>query len=937
MGMANDGEIKIGTKIDESGLDKGLKSVKGKVNNAAKDMNKGAKAVSSFTQKMGGIATSGVAAAAGIAGAVVAAKKFIDTMKEANEAYKVQEKAEKALQKAAENNPYLNGESVRKLKDYASELQGVSNYGDEVTIQLMSQLAASGRTEAEIMKIMGAAADVAASGVMSLDSAVKYLNSSYNGLAGELGERIPQVKTLTAEEMKQGKAVEIVAKQYKGMAKAMADSGIQAKNAFGDFMEIVGGWLNKAITPIENAVTIIITKINDAITRARKLEQDAQETAHSAVKGTEYEETTLEERLDAAKNESKEEAKAAKAAEREKAVARKAAVEVARAEANTVLAELYDLEQHADETYYEYEKRVKKVKKEWQAIVNEFRSITIDPTLNPEFSSGEITYDEARIKEYEKAIKMIAELRIEDEDTLRRILTVEGVLDETTGGMVKTVEEFTEELEKGLENAEEMNKEEQKWNEEKQKQQAAQKKADDYAEESNRKLQESLYALEVEAKAKGEAVSAQAKYNVYLQSYIDLLTKTEGAIREGYPIEQKRLGQLQEARKAVDEAADAERKLAAAIELTQEAADALNSANRNLTPAGELKEGLKRLDEIKAKIKAMSEEEIAAAQAGEDTQLSKAELIAGLNEAERQATLATVNEIAATEQSWWSKYRSQQQELLEMKRAIDESEVLSEEEKIEAMEALNRKYMESRKQQFAELATEIKGYTDQMVSVMQDAANLMLETVQNQSTAEQAELRLKYLKGEMGEEEYNEKITESKKKAAKEQYKIQMFEWSASILQATANIAQGVTKAIAQGGVAGIVTGAIVALAGATQIASIVASKPTPPSFATGGIVPGNSYSGDRVQANVNSGEMILNAAQQRSLWEAANGRGAGGGANIVINNSASNVVRAQPQITKDKIEILIDARVNESLKSGRYNASLNQAQQGMGGDYYGI
>ena len=168
MGMANDGEIKIGTKIDESGLDKGLKNVKGKVNNAAKDMNKGAKAASSFTQKMGGIATSGVAAAAGIAGAVVAAKKFIDTMKEANEAYKVQEKAEKALQKAAENNPYLNGESVRKLKDYASELQGVSNYGDEVTIQLMSQLAASGRTEAEIMKIMGAAADVAASGQMSL-------------------------------------------------------------------------------------------------------------------------------------------------------------------------------------------------------------------------------------------------------------------------------------------------------------------------------------------------------------------------------------------------------------------------------------------------------------------------------------------------------------------------------------------------------------------------------------------------------------------------------------------------------------------------------------------------------------------------------------------------------------------------------------------------
>ena len=46
--MANDSEVNIGTKIDESGLDKGLKSVKNKVNNAAKDMNKGAKATNAL-------------------------------------------------------------------------------------------------------------------------------------------------------------------------------------------------------------------------------------------------------------------------------------------------------------------------------------------------------------------------------------------------------------------------------------------------------------------------------------------------------------------------------------------------------------------------------------------------------------------------------------------------------------------------------------------------------------------------------------------------------------------------------------------------------------------------------------------------------------------------------------------------------------------------
>ena len=474
---------------------------------------------------------------------------------------------------------------------------------------------------------------------------------------------------------------------------------------------------------------------------------------------------------------------------------------------------------------------------------------------------------------------------------------------------------------------------------ERENQKEQQKTADDYAKASNKKLQESLNALEVEAKARGEAVSAQDKYNVYLQSYIDLMTKTEGLIKEGYPVEQKRLEQLKEAKKAVEEAADAEAKLAAAIELTRAATEALNSASRHLTPAAELEAEIKQLEEIKAKIEAMSDAEIAAAQKGQEAQLTKAEILEGLNEAEKQATLAKVEAITATEKTWWDKYADQQQQMLELKQKIDESEVLSEEEKVNALKAIDESYSQSRKQQFADLATEIKGYTDQAVQIVQQAAQLQLDVVKNQATAEQAELEIKYRKGEIGEEEYNKKVAESKKKAAKEQYKIQMWQWGASILQATANIAQGISMAIAQGGVAGLITGALVGAAGAVQIASIIASKPTPPSFSTGGIIQGSSTHGDNIAANLNSREMVMNMSQQKALWDFINGgsNGGAGGTNIVINNSAANLVRAQPQITKDKIELLIDARVNDSLKNGRYNASLNMAQQGMSGDFYGI
>ena len=83
---------------------------------------------------------------------------------------------------------------------------------------------------------------------------------------------------------------------------------------------------------------------------------------------------------------------------------------------------------------------------------------------------------------------------------------------------------------------------------------------------------------------------------------------------------------------------------------------------------------------------------------------------------------------------------------------------------------------------------------------------------------------------------------------------------------------------------------------------------------------------------------MVMNMGQQKGLWDFINGGANGaGGANIVINNSAANIATAQPKITRNQIEIMIDARVNDSMKRGRYDQSMNEAQTGMTGDYYGI
>ncbi|MCW8929933.1 MAG: hypothetical protein OQL19_06830, partial [Gammaproteobacteria bacterium] len=84
------------------------------------------------------------------------------------------------------------------------------------------------------------------------------------------------------------------------------------------------------------------------------------------------------------------------------------------------------------------------------------------------------------------------------------------------------------------------------------------------------------------------------------------------------------------------------------------------------------------------------------------------------------------------------------------------------------------------------------------------------------------------------------------------------------------------------GGIPGIVLSALAGVTGAIQIGTIAA---TPlPSFANGGIVPGTSYTGDNVQANVNSGEMVLNKRQQAALFNSANGGGMSGNVTLIVD-----------------------------------------------------
>lgn len=200
---------------------------------------------------------------------------------ECTEAYKKQHIEEEQLRLAVQNSTAVTSESSRVLMDYASSLQKASNYGDEELLPMMTKLIASGRTEAETMKIMKTAIDMSATGTISLDTAVTQLNQTLNGSAGRLAMQNKELKGLTQEELENGKAVDILAKKYDGMATKSIDSSKQLKNAWGDLKETMGKSFENALSPMRTFFATLIQGWADA----RKAKQDYEDAIEKIEEG----------------------------------------------------------------------------------------------------------------------------------------------------------------------------------------------------------------------------------------------------------------------------------------------------------------------------------------------------------------------------------------------------------------------------------------------------------------------------------------------------------------------------------------------------------------------------------------------------------------------------------------------------------------------------
>jgi len=195
-------------------------------------------------KSIAGLTTSALkyAAAAGVVLTVI--KKTVDI-------FGRQEQAEKKLATAL-------GRTSTELLRQAGAMQQLTTFGDEAIIEQQAFLASLNFTEKQITQMLPAILDLASATGMDLNSATKNVAKTFSGMQGELGELIPQLKTLTKEELQAGGAIQLLTDLFGGQAAAAADTMTgslqQAGNAVSDAAEVVGRALSPAIIVLADGV-----------------------------------------------------------------------------------------------------------------------------------------------------------------------------------------------------------------------------------------------------------------------------------------------------------------------------------------------------------------------------------------------------------------------------------------------------------------------------------------------------------------------------------------------------------------------------------------------------------------------------------------------------------------------------------------------------------
>jgi hypothetical protein len=263
--------------------------------------------------KKSSILENALTTALGVFGGGVALKGFdllaskmndaIAFAKESVAAYSEQEDALNRLGQALRASGDSSKQSVDDLASFADELERTSRESGEAIIAQLAYTKSLGASNDATKQIVQAAANLSATFGGSLETNVALLGKTLQGTSGKLANLVPELRSLTAEQLKAGDAAEIINSKFAGAAASQIDtySGRinRLGNAYEDVQKQIGGLiannslLNSALELITEAFDEATQKISDYRIEQERSKNGFQESEESLTQlSREYENLT---------------------------------------------------------------------------------------------------------------------------------------------------------------------------------------------------------------------------------------------------------------------------------------------------------------------------------------------------------------------------------------------------------------------------------------------------------------------------------------------------------------------------------------------------------------------------------------------------------------------------------------------------------------------
>ena len=236
-------KVKIAVDIDKT-TEQSLKSAGLNLNNLGKDIKNAQTAVKTFGSSLAKV------------GLVVTT--FNQTLDLTRKAYAMltgpltssiksfiaQEKAESKLV----NTLRLTGQYTAQVRNefiqFANTLQDTTVLSDETTIEMLAQAKALGLNNNMAKLLVKTSADLASVTRVDVNTAYEQLLKTFSGSTGRLAMIIPELKGLSAEQLKAGDGVKLLAQRFGGFAeieaKTLQGSLKQLANMFDELKEEIG-------------------------------------------------------------------------------------------------------------------------------------------------------------------------------------------------------------------------------------------------------------------------------------------------------------------------------------------------------------------------------------------------------------------------------------------------------------------------------------------------------------------------------------------------------------------------------------------------------------------------------------------------------------------------------------------------------------------------